>query len=1446
MNGHGRTTEDGDAPAILPRRVDQDQGHESVPSMRSLNNGITPPLASPKQTPAMGIAVFQSLPIRPPESDMKPLSIAESSVATGIANSVENRQMSNDDGDEASVATTITEPLAVEDSGMRKSDATTQSDTDEGVDTNNDHAMESEAVFCEDTNDAVGANDEHDVSMDDSTESTVESNAEENFPANGENTQEQDETNILEESDMLVDRHQTEEDNAKDDGTLDATAVAEDVEEHKEVQEDINEESDLSGNPDEGIPSEQEDEIPRGPTTGDAVLDIAEDEMDLPLGKVIQEKQKSAQPLKDDAQELQGEGSVVVATIERSQPEDTDIDIVKPHETEADKEVETSATPKELQNEEPVEIVESTPLDPLGGVPGAEPSGAEFIIASGDESSLKAEKEDDGVSGVAPPASDSSDVINDGQETLEHDPNSSQLDKSETVSMDPEETVGDEGVSAVRNLKPHQEAQGSEELPATLKPKSSDTAPPTDSSNKVSSLPSTSGKIRVPRKKGLALASGGSDEGDEENGFDAGTNAEIVERKRPANDGNLYTLRKPDRHLKNGGAENDEHAQAAASDDAGDEQNLFQIPRAFIVPPSQHELVETNYYSDAEGSGLTEAETVTTAVLAEEYNEDEPEANRLENERLRREVRRRERETAAVVVAVRSNQDGDDGQKGNVEVGSSTRKLKCLALFLLLIGGCVAAFFLLRPDDSESAVTAAPTSDLPCVLFVSESPLLPPFSECQGDCDSDLDCEDGLECFQRDEFESVPGCSCGEIDPSRSDYCVKKKGPPLSISDQVPLGICQGDCDEDSHCGLGLICHQRSGGEPVPGCSGGETEQSNTDYCVKDTKEEPEEPQFLGLCEGQCQDDSSCEPGLFCYQRDEMGQVPGCTDIVENASADRFCVSGVYQVADTDELPLPLCRGDCDDDTDCEDGLFCFQRSGGDGQQVPGCIGGLEESSNSDFCIREIYREFIPFYRWGDRLVGLPKEKFGTSVSLSGDGQILAVGTIDDESVGYVDVYKATESGAAPSTPPSVIWTQLTRLMGEAVGEAFGSKVALSADGQTLVVGNLVDIPTTARRAARIQVFQARTTSLGSNDADFGNWTIVEAYSSNGNVIDMIGDEYDIDDFEFSVAISDDGKYVALGQPSNGGEKLDSIQRGPLVYRKDRQDDGADVMTFLGAPYARLYAGSSVKIATNADGNPRVATGGDNSVRGDGQVRVKELMADYNSNSINQVQVQPGDETESLGWFEVATNSIGQSDNTAVDMSSDGNILALAITNRTSLFYDNADGTGTEIVSWNGPEHVIVYRFKEQGVDDYWDQIGNLIPVSTSQVEDMPTVALSDDGQLLVVGEPWFDFNTGRVRVFKYAQRSDRWVPLQAPLVGLTVGERFGSTLSLVGSASGESESFTLAIGGPSEVGRGLVECYQILNSLLLSESSSVASKNLEPKSTSRIQGIAWDLVWSP
>jgi len=50
--------------------------------------------------------------------------------------------------------------------------------------------------------------------------------------------------------------------------------------------------------------------------------------------------------------------------------------------------------------------------------------------------------------------------------------------------------------------------------------------------------------------------------------------------------------------------------------------------------------------------------------------------------------------------------------------------------------------------------------------------------------------------------------------------------------------------------------------------------------------------------------------------------------------------------------PLGECEGDCDEDGDCAGELICFQRKTDSYKAVPGCLGGDENNSGTDYCIR--------------------------------------------------------------------------------------------------------------------------------------------------------------------------------------------------------------------------------------------------------------------------------------------------------------------------------------------------------------------------------------------------------------------------------------------------------------------------------------------------------------
>jgi len=171
------------------------------------------------------------------------------------------------------------------------------------------------------------------------------------------------------------------------------------------------------------------------------------------------------------------------------------------------------------------------------------------------------------------------------------------------------------------------------------------------------------------------------------------------------------------------------------------------------------------------------------------------------------------------------------------------------------------------PEDriGRDMPTGSPTVYYPRLRYQGRDACNPqaPCRACTGDCDTDLDCADGLECFQRarDDSTQVPGCGVGGPgDIPGADYChdpfvpatpttpvptrrpareppalpplVWQGGEGCTVSD--PCRACTGDCDEDDDCRGRLACFKRLVGETtqVPGCAvGGGGDVPGGDYC---------------------------------------------------------------------------------------------------------------------------------------------------------------------------------------------------------------------------------------------------------------------------------------------------------------------------------------------------------------------------------------------------------------------------------------------------------------------------------------------------------------------------------------------------------------------------------------------------------------------------------------
>jgi len=136
-----------------------------------------------------------------------------------------------------------------------------------------------------------------------------------------------------------------------------------------------------------------------------------------------------------------------------------------------------------------------------------------------------------------------------------------------------------------------------------------------------------------------------------------------------------------------------------------------------------------------------------------------------------------------------------------------------------------------------------------------------------------------------------------------------------------------------------------------------------------------------------------------------------------------------------------------------------------------------------------------------DSIGGNEGDQYGNSVSLSEDGEIIAIGatqsgTVTENSKGYVLVFRYIQNENR--------WVQLGSILnGLAVGDRFGASISLSSNGFTLAVG------------------------APHPDGGSGSTTI---FRYNGNIWEVIGLLTDgIGEFGGSVALSAAGNILAIG-----------------------------------------------------------------------------------------------------------------------------------------------------------------------------------------------------------------------------------------------------------------------------------------------------------------------------
>jgi hypothetical protein len=335
----------------------------------------------------------------------------------------------------------------------------------------------------------------------------------------------------------------------------------------------------------------------------------------------------------------------------------------------------------------------------------------------------------------------------------------------------------------------------------------------------------------------------------------------------------------------------------------------------------------------------------------------------------------------------------------------------------------------------------------------------------------------------------------------------------------------------------------------------------------------------------------------------------------------------------------------------------------------------------------------------------------GTSVSLSGDGNTVAIGAYGNDGAtgsnsGHVRVYVWN----TPSSPNA--WTQRgLDIDGEAAGDNSGISVSLSYNGNTVAIGAQHNTGTGGLYCGQVRVYDWNTPSSPNL------WTQRGADIDGETTGDQSGT---------SVSISGDGDTVAIGSYVNDGAT--GSNSGHVRVYVWNTPSSPNAWTQRGLDIDGEAAGdlSGISISLSKDGNTVAIGAQDNTGTGGpycGQVRVY----DWDTPSSPNLWTQRG--------VDIDGEATGDGALMSVSLSGDGSTVAISSPINIGTGLENSGKV--RVYEWN----VATTAWTKRGLDINGEGAGDFIGTS---------VSLSYDGSILAVGSEKIGSNRGQVRIYKY------------------------------------------------------------------------------------------------
>ena len=361
-------------------------------------------------------------------------------------------------------------------------------------------------------------------------------------------------------------------------------------------------------------------------------------------------------------------------------------------------------------------------------------------------------------------------------------------------------------------------------------------------------------------------------------------------------------------------------------------------------------------------------------------------------------------------------------------------------------------------------------------------------------------------------------------------------------------------------------------------------------------------------------------------------------------------------------------------------------------------------------------------------------DNLGSSVSVSSDGTIVAIGAPYNDSVngnssntGHVRVFQYTNSA----------WSQLgSDIDGGAANDYSGFSVSLSSDGTIVAIGASGNNSNTGH----VQVYQYSNNS----------------WSQLGN--DITGEASD-DYSGYSVSLDASGTIVAVGAYGNDDNGNNSGHVRVYQYSGSSWTQLGQDIDGEAAGDGQGNLGGDIAVSLSSDGTIVAigASGNDDNGSVSGHVRVYQ----YNGTTWNKL----GEDIDG----EASQDHSGYS----VSLSSDGTIVAI----------------GAPLNDGNGNEsgHVRVYQYSNSS----WSQLGSDIDGEDYNNRSGWSVSLDATGTIVAIGAYGNNGFTGHVRVFQYDSSANLWTQLGSDIDGENGSDFSGWSVSL------SSDGTIVAIGAP-------------------------------------------------